>query len=238
MDAFYHHIVPLLPVNIQGIAYNPPNLSDPSSLINVVKLLFPYTKYIILFSAIWIVWSFLSGIFGMFSRVLRFGMKIGPLIGLVAWLMNSSGQGSMDELFGLIKQFVGLQGNNYQGNQGWAPGIASLASLFSENQSSSSKNKKAKSKYQTDPISSRTRNGKKASSNSNSNSNGDSPSAGDIFENLVNSATGNTPGTENDLGNVVQDFVKNSIVKAAGLEWLLGSAEKKQEEKSKGWKTR
>ncbi|KAK6903898.1 hypothetical protein L486_03473 [Kwoniella mangroviensis CBS 10435] len=231
MEVLYTHILPHLPLPLQEIVLNPPSFTDPQSFIPIIKLLLPYTKWILVLSAVYILWSFLSGIFGMFSRVLRFSMKIGPIIGLVAYLMNSSGQGSMDELFGLVKQYFGLAPQ--QAGGGWSPGIASLASLFTD-QSGSTKNRKNKKNSWTgsgigkgnDPISSRTRNQK----NKKSTSGGEN--AGDIFENLVNQAT-----NEENI-NAVQDFVKSSLAKAAGLDWLFGDSNKKEEDKSKNWKSR
>ncbi|WWC87058.1 uncharacterized protein L201_001943 [Kwoniella dendrophila CBS 6074] len=242
MEAFYQNIVPLLPINLQEVAYNPPSLSNPTSFIPVIKLIFPYTKWILILSSIFILWSFFSRIFGIFSRLLRFSMKIGPLIGLVAWLMNNSGQGSLDELFGLVKQYFGLANQN----QGLSPGIASLASLFNNNNNGNNdkgskyntKNKNSAwtgSSAKTDPISSRTRNNKNKNKNSKDNT------AGEIFENIINSAT--KEENVNELGNIVQDFVKNSLLKASGLDWLFGNGnnnnqQKDEDKKSKKWTSR
>ncbi|WWC59416.1 uncharacterized protein I303_101972 [Kwoniella dejecticola CBS 10117] len=237
MDALIHRLISLLPYNLQTIIANPPSLSDPQSFIPVFQLLLPYTKYILIFTSIYIVYSFVTNIFGMFSRLLRFGMKIGPIIGLVAWLMNNSGQGSFQELTDLVKSYFGLsQAGQGQANWGNSPGIASLAGLFNTNtDSNTNKNKYAKSKAKTnswtgsgsDPISSRTRN------NKNKNKQGDSAtpgSAGEIFENLVNEAT------KEENVDFVQDYVKNSLMKAAGVDWLFGSGSTdKKEEKKKLW---
>ncbi|WVW78628.1 hypothetical protein I302_100587 [Kwoniella bestiolae CBS 10118] len=227
MEVLYTHILPHLPLPLQEIILNPPSLTDPTSFIPIFKLLLPYTKWILVLSSIYILWSFLSGVFGMFSRVLRFTMRIGPIIGLVAWLMNSSGQGSMDELFGLVKQYFGLEQG---GAGGWSPGIAGLASLFTDQSNTKTRSKSRKSwtgsGVGSDPISSRTRGNKKKSTG------GGDASAGEIFENLVNQAT------NEDNVNAVQDFVKNSLAKAAGLDWLFGGGTPEKEEKAKKWKSR
>ncbi|WWC67785.1 uncharacterized protein I206_101697 [Kwoniella pini CBS 10737] len=227
MDAITHKIISLLPYNIQAVISNPPSLSNPQSFIPIFQLLLPYTKYILIFSSIYIIYSFLTNIFGIFSRLLRFGIKIGPIIGLIAWLMNNSGQGSLEELTNLVKQYFGLSSNNNNNNGGFgglSPGIANLANLFNnkdKSKTTNSKYKNNKNNYRTDPISSRTRNSKKSENPG---------SASEIFENLVNEAT------KEENVNYVQDFVKTSLMKAAGVDWLFGNGNtEKKEEKKKGW---
>ncbi|OCF42332.1 hypothetical protein I317_03836 [Kwoniella heveanensis CBS 569] len=236
MDFIAENLIPLLPPDLQALYYHPPNLSSPGSLIPIIRIVFPYMKWVVVLLAAYIVWSFVIGIFGYFSRFLRFMTRIGPILGLVAWLMANSGQGSMDELFGLVKQWVGL--DNAAGGGGQSPGIAALAGLFGgNNNNNNNQNSRSKgysrSKAKTDPISSRTRakKGKAAGAGEDS--------TADFISSLLNSAASNGGAQDGNLGNVVQDYVKESLAKAAGLDWLFGSgngAAKKDEKK--GWKTR
>ncbi|WWD22121.1 hypothetical protein CI109_106610 [Kwoniella shandongensis] len=233
MDFVYQQIASRLPPDLQALFLNPPSLSNPGAFIPALKIAFPYAKYIIVFLAVYIVWSFVSGILGYFSRFLRFSLKIGPLIGLIGWLMAGSGQGSMDELFAVVKQWTGLSPNNAAANL--SPGLASLANLFGANQATSGTKRanKGKKSSWTDPndISSRTRSKKAADGASNS--------GGDILSSILNSATGNNEASTNQWQDVVQDYVKNSLVKAAGLDWLLGKQEPaKEDAKAKTWKSR
>ncbi|WVQ97897.1 hypothetical protein IAU59_005014 [Kwoniella sp. CBS 9459] len=243
MDFIAEQFLPYLPPDLQALYHHPPNLSSPGSLIPVIRVLFPYVKWVVVLLAAYIVWSFVIGIFGYFSRFLRFMTRIGPILGLVAWLMANSGQGSMDELFGLVKQWVGLDnaaGAGAGAGGGQAPGIAALAGLFGGNNNNNNQNTRNgyRSKSKTDPISARTR-AKKGKAGA-----GDDSTA-DFVSSLLNSAAssvGNGNGNGNgNLGDVVQDYVKDSLAKAAGLDWLFGSgsgaaADKKEEKK--GWKTR
>ncbi|WVF69846.1 hypothetical protein IAT40_004627 [Kwoniella sp. CBS 6097] len=237
MDFIADQILPYLPPDLQALYHHPPNLSSPGSLIPVIRIVFPYMKWVVVLLAAYIVWSFVIGIFGYFSRFLRFMGRIGPILGLVAWLMANSGQGSMDELFGLVKQWVGLE--NPAGGQ--SPGIAALAGLFGGNNNNQNQNTKAKgyrSKTKTDPISSRTR-AKKGKTGGT----GDDSTA-DFISSLLNSAASSTnDNNDGNLGNVVQNYVKDSLAKAAGLDWLFGSgagagAGVEEKEEKKGWRTR
>lgn len=126
-----HSIISVLPPDIQGIFLNPPSLDSPRSFLPLVRLVYPFAKYLVVVLAFWIVWSTLSGFFSFFTRLIRFGLKVGPIVGAIAWLMGASGQGSMSGLFELAKQAAGFGEAAAGAGAGQnAPGLASLAGLF------------------------------------------------------------------------------------------------------------
>ena len=109
----------------------------------------------------------MSSLFGYFSRLVRFGFRIGPILALIAWLMASSGQGNMQDLLEMAKQWVGLAPTNNLG--GLKPGIASLAGLFGGDSSTSKRSSRRQKSSsgaggmfgsRDNPVSSRTRNKK------------------------------------------------------------------------------
>lgn len=164
----------------------------------------------------------MTSLLGYFSRVLRFGFRIGPILALIAWFMTSSGQGSMNDLFEIAKQYVGMgQGNNAGGV---SPGIASLAGLLGGD-SSAKTQRTTRGRKSTgglfgsseDPISSRTRT-RKTGTGANTES--------DVLSSLLKSATNLAEDArDGDWQSVIQDYVKQAVVKASGLEWLLGKSE-------------
>lgn len=93
--------------------------------------------------AFYIVWATLSGAFGYFARFLRFTLKIGPIIGFIAWIMGASGQGSMGDMVNLARHWAGL---GEPGAQGAGPGLASLAGLFASDQAGNRPNTRAKTR--------------------------------------------------------------------------------------------
>jgi hypothetical protein len=127
-SVFVDQIVAHLPQDLQALFLNPPNLSSPSSFLPIIRTILPYTKYVVVLLAFYIVWSTIAGLFGYFSRFVRFALRIGPILGIIAWVMSNSGQGGMDELFDMVKQWTGLAPQNNRA--GTSPGIASLAGLF------------------------------------------------------------------------------------------------------------
>ena len=197
----YRQILPNLPPSIQEIILNPPDLSNPSSFIPVAKAIWPYTRYIVVIAAFYIVWATVTSLLGYFSRLVRFGLKIGPILAVIAWVMGSSGQGNMNDVFELVKQWTGLS----TGAQSSAPGIASLAGLFGGDKATSSR------KRQNPP-----RRGKAAPQTTEP----------DFLSTLLNSATGDAAG--GNVQSTVQDYVKNAVAKAAGLDWLFNQDEAKQ----------
>ncbi|ORY27787.1 hypothetical protein BCR39DRAFT_559876 [Naematelia encephala] len=219
MDALLSQIASYLPPDLQAIVLNPPSLSRPSSFIPALRIIVPYTKYVVVLLAFYIVWSTISSVVGYFSRFMRFAMRIGPVLGFIAWVMAASGQGGMDELFQSVKEWTGLAnaGNNIGGR---SPGIANLANLFGMNTAPKQSSRKRRTtglgnlfSSDTDPVSSRTRTkGKKAVDQDS-----------DFVSQLLRSAVG--VGAEGNGGNVqdvVQSYVKDALAKAAGLSWLFG----------------
>ncbi|OWZ46243.1 hypothetical protein C356_03060 [Cryptococcus neoformans c45] len=237
MEQFiYQNIVPWLPKNAQELLYNPPTFSDPSSFLPLFRLISPYIGYFIIFVAFVIVWSTVSSIFSYLSRFLRFSLRLAPLVGIAAWIMHASGQGSMGELMELAKQLSGLAppDNDARGAQG-SPGIAYLSTLFSGNQDgTTSKGRKKttpRSKYST-----RSSTKDKAFGQHGRASKPAPDSGADFISSLLNSAVGNG-GEERAASswqNMVQDYVKQSVLKASHLDWLFSPAEKKDIKKQAG----
>lgn len=209
-----------LPPNLQQLVQNPPNLSHPSSFLPLIRAILPYTQIIIVIVAVYIVWSFISGIFGFFARFARFGLKISPVIGLLGWLMANSGQGDMNSVMELAKQAMGLGQNGAGaaaggfGQQAQSAGLAGLANLFgmggNNNNNDNGYTKKAGAGTKRSTRST-TRNGAKAAPAGNANAD---------IEAILKSATGAHP--DDDWSDVIQRYVKGSVLKASGLDWLFG----------------
>jgi hypothetical protein len=117
-----------LPPDVTQILLNPPSLSSPSSFLPLVRLAFPLAKYLVVIVAFWIVWASLSGVFGYAARIIRFGLKVGPIIGIISWLMGNSGQGGMGDLFNVARQWAGMGGQGAA--NGGGPGLGDLAGMF------------------------------------------------------------------------------------------------------------
>ena len=143
----------------------------------------------------------------------------------------------MQDLLEMAKQWVGLAPTNNLG--GLKPGIASLAGLFGGDSSTSKRSSRRQKSSsgaggmfgsRDNPVSSRTRNKKTGA--------GQDHTDPDIISSILNSAAdlaGNAG--EGDWQRVVQDFVKKSLVKATGLEWLLGKSEEETQEGA-SWRSR
>ncbi|ORX34524.1 hypothetical protein BD324DRAFT_157012 [Kockovaella imperatae] len=222
MDQLARYIVPHLPADLQALYLHPPNLSEPSSFIPLIRTLFPYAKYLIVVLAFYIVWTTTMSILGYFSRFLRFTMKIGPILALAGWVMANSGQGGVEELVQAAKEWAGL--SQPQVGRQWSPGIASL---FGASSSTKSRTKKSSSRtggifglgQQEEPISSRTRNGKKRKTRASN------EGVGDVLNDLLSSAAGNAAagGAGGEWQDAVQGYVKRTLAKASGLDWLFGN---------------
>ena len=208
----YNQILPYLPPVLQDILLNPPSLSNPSSFFPIIRAIIPYTQWIIVIVAVYIVWSTVRGIAGYFTRFIRFGLKLGPILALVSWAMSSSGQGGMPELIQAVKEYAGLS-TPAAGTR--SPGIASL---FGDALGGN--------KRKTDPVSGRTR-ARKAQAKT--------PDGTDFLASMLNSATGTGAGAKSadEWQDVVRDYVKNSVAKAAGLDWLLGTDDKNAKDKTR-----
>jgi len=137
--------------------------------------------------------------------------------------MSQSGQGSLPEVFDLVKQWTGIGGTTNAGGQGQAPGIAQLAGMFGLGGDTKT-NAKRSTKRTTR---SSTKNKKAADAG---------PGLGDLAD-ILKSATGNTGagagiGEGGEWQDVVQGYVKNAVLKASGLDWLFGQGQpEKAEEK-------
>jgi hypothetical protein len=119
---------------VTNILLNPPSLSSPSSFLPLIRLAWPFAKYAVVILAFWIVFATLSGVFGYFTRFVRLALKVGPVIGLISYLMGNSGQGGMGEIFNVARQWAGMGGPGAAGANGGAPGLASLAGMFAGDQ--------------------------------------------------------------------------------------------------------
>ena len=220
-SAALHHVLGYLPPDLQAILLNPPSLTRPTSFLPVLRVVAPYAWWIIVLLAFYIVWTTIAGVIGYFSRFMRFAMRIGPIIGILAWVMSASGQGSMGDVFDAVKHFVGLDGGA-GGNA--TPGLASLAGLFGLDSSTNGRQRRRAAGgtgffgSESDPISSRTRNSKKKKRSKTA----ASTDGSDFLSSLFHSATGLDP-SEAQVGwqDVVQDYVKTALAKASGLEWLF-----------------
>lgn len=236
-EFIYQNIVPWLPKDAQELLFSPPTFSDPSSFLPLFRLISPYVGYFIIFVAFIIVWSTVSSIFGYFSRFLRISLRLAPLVGIAAWIMQASGQGSMGELMELAKQWSGLApaDNGARGAQA-SPGIAYLSSLFSGNQDGSSTSKGKKKATPRSKYSTRSSTKDKAFGQRGGASKPAPDSGADFISSLLSSAVGNG-GEERAASswqNMVQDYVKQSVLKASHLDWLFTPSEKKDIKKQAG----
>lgn len=174
------------------------------------RLIAPYFKYVTVLVAIYIVWAAFTGVFGYFYRFMRFWAKLGPVLGIIGWLMASSGQGSLSDVMELVKQWVGISDPAQGGGLGgMAPGVAQLAGLFglgSQDQTGTGNNK---------------RNTRSSTNKKYKSKTGASDSSADTaFADILRSATG-TQSNE-DWQDTIQGYVKQTLAKASGLEWLFG----------------
>jgi hypothetical protein len=183
-----------LPPDLQAIVLNPPNLSNPSSWFPVIKAVYPYTRYIVVILACYIVWMTVTSLLGYFSRLVRFGLRIGPIIALIAYVMGQSGQGSMSDVLEIAKQWVGLP---TQANTPLSP----VSGMFNTKSTRKSPRNKRNDPKQSDPLST-----------------------------LLNLAT--NAGGDN-WQDTVQDYVKNAVAKASGLDWLFNQEGEREAEKSR-----
>ncbi|EIW65461.1 hypothetical protein TREMEDRAFT_36230, partial [Tremella mesenterica DSM 1558] len=232
----YQHILPHLPRQLQQLVLNPPSLSHPLSFLPIFRTAAPYAWWIIVILSFYIVWTTLAGVFGYFSRILRFALRIGPIVGIIAWVMANSGQGSMEDMFSAAQQWMGGQ------NGGSIPGLASLAGLFTDSPRSS-RSRKSTSRSGlfggTEPISSRTRSSKQKKGKRGSKKGGGNVPGEDFVTTLLNSATG-LNREEGGIGwqDVVQDYVKTALAKASGLEWLFGDGAAEEEQTGRSGRRR
>lgn len=126
------NLLPYLPPDAQALLLHPPSLSSPQSFLPLIRLAWPLTRWLVVIFAFWIVWSTLAGVFGYFSRFLRFTMKIGPIVGLIAMVMSQSGHGSLEDVMGAVKQWAGFgMGNGARAGTGQGiPGLENLQDMW------------------------------------------------------------------------------------------------------------
>ena len=214
LSVIYRFVLPHLPPDLQALILNPPSLSSPQSFIPLIKTILPYTKYLIVLTAFYIVWATLTSLFGYFSRFLRFSLRVGPIIALLGWLMANSGQGSLEEVFQAVKEYVGLA--DYGGGAR-SPGIANL---FGTGDAGGAGRRKKTTSRKSDPISSRTRGRRQQGTTDGTDT------AAEFLSSMLNSATGQGVGDgQGDWQGVVGDYVKKAMAKASGLDWLFGRDE-------------
>lgn len=208
-------IIKYLPADIQAVIRHPPSLSEPSTFLPAFRLVAPYFKYLIVLVAFYIVWTVIAGVMGYFFRFMRFWAKLAPILGIIAWVMASSGQGSLPEVMELVKQWVGISdraaaGIGAGGQQ--PPGIAQLAGLFGLGDNANARAGRTGTKRSTRSSTRRANKGSAAGS------------AADMdFANILRSATGTQ--SDDDWQDTVQGYVKQALAKASGLEWLFGQPE-------------
>ena len=146
---------------------------------------------------------------------MRFWAKLAPILGIIGWLMASSGQGSLPEVLELVKQWTGISTapNGAAGGAAQAPGIAQLAGMFglgNQAQSSNKRNTRSSTK-------------RKAKSASGLGSGSGLADAGADIADILRSATGSQ--SNEDWQDVAQGYVKKAVAKAAGLDWLFGGGQ-------------
>nr|ODN92251.1 hypothetical protein L204_05350 [Cryptococcus depauperatus CBS 7855] len=229
---FYRYIFPRLPHDAQAIYMEPPTFAKPISFLPLFRLLIPYIGYIITLIAFIIVWSFMTSIIGYFSRVLRFSLRVIPIIAFALWIMGSSDQASTQELFAVVKEWAGFESEKHAGSD-----ESTMGGLFGLKQNTEKKRAKP-----------RTRSGSSSSPRARSKAGADHAKTTDLdlqkginlVSSWLNSAVGNNQD-ETQTGQwqtIVQDYVKKSVMRASGLDWLLGKQPVKEEKKSRIWGVR
>ena len=202
-----HQVLSFLPQDLQAVLANPPRLTDPASILRVLSLIFPFAKYVVVIVAFYIVWVTITGVMGMFSRFLRFALRIGPIFAIIAWIMANSGQGRLTDLMELAKQWTGLLPNGIQNN----PGVAKVADLLGVGQGSRQSNTRRTRSSSHQSFSSKARKGGNTASSS----------SDDYLTTMYESAIGIADAARDGrLKDIVQGYVGKAITRASGLEWL------------------
>ncbi|RSH82058.1 uncharacterized protein EHS24_008262 [Apiotrichum porosum] len=242
----YRYVVPYLPYDLQAIAENPPDLSRPETLVPVLRALAPYTQFLLVLVALYVVWAIVAGFVGYIARFMRFCFRIGPVIALIAWVMAATGQGGIDVLFEALRQYAGMEagaGAPAQQRGGPPPGRGPAG--YNYNYASSDASRSSSSRNSRRPRSGSSsgsdssfwdappRNNKRPGSQSRAggyhgagaaNANGVPPPP-DILSAIFGGAAG-----DGGLGAQVQGFVRQAVARGVGLEWLLGGASQQPEE--------
>ncbi|KAL7421800.1 hypothetical protein Q5752_003571 [Cryptotrichosporon argae] len=212
MDQLYALALQYLPPNLAGILLDPPSLTRPSSWLPVVRAAIPYSSWIVAVLALYVLYAVLSGLIAHVARFVRFALRIGPIFGLLAWLLSASGQGDAGDVLGALKAYAGF-GENAAARD-TAPGVAALKDLL----------------------------GAAAGAGTGA---GRGKKSGGGWADTFGTSSAKTRGGAGARGarqekdstaeavDAVQDFVKEALVKAAGLDWLLGSSNKDEGRKGK-----
>lgn len=154
---------------------------------------------------------------------MRFALKIGPIIGIIGWLMASSGQGSMNDLFTAAKQWSGLEDGGGVAAGNIPAGIAGLANLF-DNKKSSTGSRSSSRLVDCYPFGRHDRHKAHADSNRRKTAKKDP----NVMESLFQTAADVAQKAENgNWQGVIQDYVKQAVQKSLGFEWPLGDSDTK-----------
>lgn len=227
------YITPHLPEDIQAVLSDPPSLNDPASLVPLLRAAAPYTQYLLVLVALYMIWAFVTGMVFYLSRFLRFCFRIGPVLAIIAWVMASTGQGGIDVLFDALKAYAGEAaggGNNrpagrYEGGAGGMRGGAGAggAGMYEagrrtrrrpNGQGGQRYDARDARAYGNNPRT-RTRRGAAAPP-------ADEPA--DMLSAFLNS---------DGVAGTVQDFVKRAVAKGTGLDWLLGMQQNEEPERQR-----
>lgn len=214
---FNHYVVPYLPPDVVAIIRDPPDLSRPQTFVPILRAVAPYTQYLILLAAMYIVYSFVVGMAGYFIRFLRFWFRIAPVIAIIATIMAASGQGGIDVVYEALKQYAGLAPTD-GGAAGRAPNArgAGPRGPRQHYQNMHHANPHARTHRHR---------GRKQ----------EQAPQPDILSGVF----GNTANGQDGLAATVQDYVRQAVARGLGLEWLLGNEKKEEEPKGKkGARTR
>lgn len=209
---FYTYIVPYLPTDIQAILADPPDLSRPQSLVPLLRAVAPYTQYLIVLAALYIVYAFITGMVGYMARFIRFCFRIGPVIAIIAWIMAASGQGGIEVIFEALKQYAGLTPANPTG-AGARAGAGGRAGAGARG---------AYGQYQANPHA-RTRRQTQREREP-------QQQQQQAVPDILSAVFGNPAAGQDGLAASVQDYVKAAVARGLGLEWLLGATGAKEEE--------
>lgn len=217
------YIAPHLPEDIQAVLNDPPSLNDPASLVPLLRAAAPYTQYLLVLVALYIVWAFVTGIVFYLGRFLRFCFRIGPVLAIIAWVMASTGQGGIDVLFDALKAYAGEgAGNNRQagryGGAGGAGGVPRGAGMYEAGRRTRRRGPGGGERYDA-----RDARGYYSNPRTRTRRNDAQPQEpADMLSAFFNN---------DGLAGTVQEFVKRAVAKGTGLEWLLGSQNDEQRDK-------
>ncbi|TYJ54278.1 hypothetical protein B9479_005037 [Cryptococcus floricola] len=238
---FYQYVFPRLPTDAQTLFREPPTISNPSSFIPLFRLLAPYIGYFITLLAFIIVWTALSSVVGYMSRIFRFSLRLIPVIAIAAWVMASSEQGTLEELLELMKQWAGMAPTD--GRREASPGVASLVNLLgaakdgnSSSQPRRNPSRQGRARSRSPPYSSREKPDPVAARADNKGAEKGQAGGLDFISSVLSSAVGskNADDSANEWQKMLQDYVRQSVLKASGVDWLFGRQEK-DEKKARGW---